>query len=76
MLTVQRYVLSPGVFSVMDKIVTSNYKATSGSEAPDRLMLEGDIFPALASAGQLFVHRSNNYWPVKTLMTHPLRFLL
>merc|ERR1719272_481089 len=56
------YVLSPGVFSVMDKIVTSNYKATSGSEAPDRLMLEGDIFPALASAGQLFVHRSNNYW--------------
>ena len=56
------YVLSPGVFSVMDKIVTSNYKDSSGSESPDRIFLEGDIFPALASSGQLYVHRTNNFW--------------
>merc|ERR1711935_768010 len=56
------YVLSPGVFAVMDKIVTSNYQASSGNETPDKMSLEGDVFPALASAGQLFVHRTNNFW--------------
>jgi mannose-1-phosphate guanylyltransferase len=53
------YVLSPGVFTVMNKIVTENYKVNA--ESPDAIGLEQDVFPRLAGS-QLFAYRTASFW--------------
>jgi mannose-1-phosphate guanylyltransferase len=53
------YVLSPGVFTVMNKIVTENYKMNVAN--PDSIGLEQDVFPRLAGS-QLYAFRTANFW--------------
>jgi mannose-1-phosphate guanylyltransferase len=47
------YVLSPGIFGVMDGVF---------AEKGDVFSLESNIFPLLTRKGQMFVHRSPNFW--------------